>query len=261
MVTRRLIAVLLFFMSAAAAYAQIRIISREKLDSVSNPALAADAAALKFDVVKIVAEPMNEDDAPKLFRFPFRNVSDSDIRISRVVSTCSCASVRCDRTEVAPGQQAEVLLTYDPKGHPGRFERKVFIYTGSDTRPSAILRLAVDVSAGADDASLFPVSLGRIRTRSTQVKVNAAAKSVERLRFLNVSGSPLRLQCDEMMLPSCLSFRSEPETVGPSEEGDIVIVFDPEEYARGPRRDEMKIILNGMDIPPSQSSITIKVEK
>lgn len=240
------------------ATAQVRIISREKLDSVSNPKLAPDASALEFDTKYIVAEPINEDDRPESFVYRFRNISDRTVKISRVVSTCSCAPARCDRQEVRPGETAEVNVTYHPKGHPGRFERKVFLYTEGNRQPSAILRLSVQVSSGSDLTAQYPVDMGHIRLRNKEVRVCEGFKSVERLVFLNVSDSPIALKCEEMLLPECIEFRTEPQLVAPSEEGQLVITFDPSEYKTGKR--ELQVILKGLGLPPSQSSIKVNVE-
>ena len=126
----RLISLLCFLLICPlAAPAQVRIISREKLDSVSNPKLAPNSNALEFDKLHITAEPMTEDDSPESFTYTFRNKSQSSLTISRIVSTCSCVQATCDRKEVAPGEYATVKVIYNPKGHPGNFERKIFVYT------------------------------------------------------------------------------------------------------------------------------------
>lgn len=241
--------------------AQIRVISREKLDSVSNPPLAENAAMLSFDRRYIKAEPMNEDDAPKQFTYKFRNVSDAPIHIRQIVSSCSCAPARCDRQVVYPGNETNVTVTYHPEGHPGRFERKIFLYTEDYTHPSAILKLAVEVNSGSDPSGLYKEDMAKIRLRSRDVKVAAARSSVERLRFLNVSGADMRLEADGMLLPKCLQFRTEPEVVEDGKEGDIVITFDSDKYSKGRPMQSMNIVLKDMGLPPSQSSIRVIVEK
>ena len=135
-----------------AASAQMKMVSKEKLESVSNPALSEDSAAFSFDARHIKAEPMNEDDTPVVFRYRFRNVSDKTLKIGRIASTCSCASASCPVSAVAPGESSEILVRYDPKGHPGRFERRIFVYTDNDSEPAAVpeqLREAERVGAAA----------------------------------------------------------------------------------------------------------------
>lgn len=255
-----LIVLLSILASASDLSAQIKIVRREVLDSISNPALASNASCLKFDKVEIKAEPMQENDAPETFIYSFRNTSDSPVKIDRVVSTCTCAKAECNKETVGPGQEASVRLTYYPKGHPGTFERKVFVYTDGHKAPSAILRLKVNVSSGDDLSGLYSIQMGKIRLRADQIRFSPGKKGVGRLAFLNISGAPLKLQCDANFLPSCLEFRTEPQIVQDGEEGEIVISFDPERYSEGSRRRQMPVILQSMGVPPSQSTIKVTVE-
>lgn len=241
---------------AICAQAQIMIVPREKLDAVNNPRLSKDAASLKFETVFIEAEPMGEDDGIKTFVFPFKNVGQDTISVKRLVSTCSCASAVCTVGSLLPGDSAEVTVKYNPKGHPGAFERKIFLYTDDCPSPAAILRLSVKVERGSDLAGLYPVSMGNIRVRTKEVVVHKDSKTTVRCVFANVSDKPLKLECERAMLPACLTVKSEPEIVSGGQEGEIVITYDP---AKGSPRAKMPIMLKGLGVPPSQSTITVTV--
>jgi hypothetical protein len=243
--------------SAMTADAQLRMVSREKLQEVANPALSADSASLSFEQKHIIAEPMNEDDAPTSFAYRFTNVGKETVTIKRLVSTCSCASAVCPVKEVAPGASAEISVTYNPKGHPGKFERKIFVYTQDGNSPAVVLRLSVEVATGADLSQEWPVQMGSIRLRRSEVAFSAGAKGVEQLRFINLSGRPLALQCEENFLPECLSFRTEPKVVEDGAEGVIVISYDP---SLPGVRDSMNVILKGLGLPPTKSSITVRIK-
>lgn len=243
--------------SVMTADAQLRMVSREKLQEVANPALSADSASLSFEQKHIIAEPMNEDDAPTSFAYRFTNVGKETVTIKRLVSTCSCASAVCPVKEVAPGASAEISVTYNPKGHPGKFERKIFVYTQDGYAPAAVLRLSVEVATGADLSQEWPVQMGSIRLRRSEVAFSAGSKGVEQLRFINLSGRPLILQCEESFLPGCLSFRTEPEVVEDGAEGVIVISYDP---SLPGVRDSMNVLLKGLGLPPTKSSITVRIK-
>ena len=243
--------------SAMTADAQLRMVSREKLQEVANPALSADSASLSFEQKHIIAELMNEDDAPKTFVYRFTNVGKETLSIKRLVSTCSCASAVCAVKEVAPGASADISVTYNPKGHPGKFERKIFVYTQDGNSPAVVLRLSVEVATGADLSQEWPVQMGSIRLRRSEVAFSAGAKGVEQLRFINLSGRPLTLQCEESFLPDCLSFRTEPSVVEDGAEGVIVISYDP---SLPGARESVNVILKGLGLPPTKSSITVRIK-
>lgn len=244
--------------SALTAAAQLRMVSKEKLEQVSDPSHSADSAFLAFDTRHIVAEPMNEDDAPKTFVYRFTNVGLETMQIKRLVSSCSCAAAVCTVKEVAPGASAEISVRYNPAGHPGKFERKVFVYTQDGNDPSAVLKLSVDVSAGADLSGEWPVQMGSIRLRRSDVTFRAGEKAVETLRFINAGDRPVSLDVDRDFLPACLSVSMEQGQIASGEEGLIRIAFDP---ATSGARETMKVILKGLDLPPSQSSITIRIKQ
>lgn len=244
--------------SAATASAQIRIVPQDRLEEVSSPRLSVDSAALRFDVTHIVADPMNEDDAPQTFVYAFTNDGSEPLHIERLMSTCSCASATCSVKDVKPGQRAEIRVRYNPKGHPGRFDRKVFVYTQKGNAPAAVLRLSVDVTSGADLSAEWPVQMGPVRLRRSEVSFAGVGKAVETIRFINVGDKPVELQCETALLPGCLEFSTVPETVLPGAQGQIRIAFDP---SRPGIRETMKVILKGLGLPPSKSIITVMIKE
>lgn len=241
--------------SSLTADAQLRMIPKEKVEAVADPRLSPDSSALHFDTRHIVAEPMNEDDTPSTFVFRFENVGDRTLNIDRLVTTCSCASASIDKREVKPGEQAQIAVRYDPKGHPGRFERRVFVYTSGGNDPATVLKLTVDVANGKDLSGLWPVQMGAIRLRRSSVDFVQGEKAVEKLRFINLSGKPLKLQCEEAFLPECLKFESE--MVDDGQEGEIVMTYDP---SKPGAREQMKVILKGLGLPPTKATITVNLK-
>ena len=245
--------IVVWALAAVSASAQMRIIPREKVEAVSNPRLSADSASLVFETRHIVSDPMTEDEAPKTFIYRFENVGDRDVEIVRLVSTCSCATATCSVKSVAPGASAEISVKYYPKGHLGRFERRVFVYTQEGNDPSAVLRLSVDVASGSDLSTEWPIQMGGIRLRRSEVTFTPGKKAVETISFINLTGKNLKLECETMFLPECFGFSATPVDNGA--EGAITITYDPDKPGV---RDNVKLILKGLGLPPSQSSITIK---
>ena len=240
--------------STMTAVAQLRIIPKEKIANVANPRLSADSLALDFDTRHIVAQPMSEDDAPVTFVYTFTNVSGQPLEILRLMSTCSCVNATASKRHVLPGEKAEISVRYNPAGHPGKFERRVFVYTTDGNDPAAVLKLTVDVANGSDISGIWPVQLGPIRMRRSDVEFVKGQKAVEKLRFINLSGKSVRLECEDAFMPECLAFRTEPQVVEDGQEGEIIITYDP---SKPGAKQQMKVILKGLNLPPSRSSITI----
>ena len=249
-----LILALLSFFNGAEA--QIKIVPREQLEAKANPKHSPDSAWLKFDSRHLDGGQINEDDAPVIFRYPFVNQGKEVVSIKRLVSTCSCAVAVCDKKEVGPGDSAQITLTYDPKGHPGTFLRRVFVYTREGTSPAAILSLGVTVGHKEDYSTVFQHQMGDIRLRRKEVSFKEGVKAVEKIPFINLSGKPLQLECDKAMLPSCLQFSVEPKVIQDREEGEIIITFIPSEWKASAR---MAVMLKNLGVAPSRSSILVNV--
>ena len=247
----------LLVMSAMTSGAQIRIVPREALDAVASPRLSRDSSSLDFDVRHIVAGSVRNDDSPVTFKVEMTNVGEEAIEVLKVQTTCSCVSAVTGQNLLAPGAMTTLTVRYDPKGHLGRFEHKIFVYTRPGNAPSAVLRLSVDVEDGSDISGSYQERMGKIAMRSRNITFIKDRKAVEVLKFVNLSGKDLKLECESMFLPDCISFESRPAVTGPGKEGEIVITYDP---SLGTSADHVRLILKNLGVQPSQSTIIITIE-
>ena len=237
--------------------AQIQVLSRAELENVENPALSEDASNLKFKAESIVADEMTEDGGIKSFTYTFKNAGTDTIHINRLVTSCSCAVASYKAKSIAPGKEGEITVKYNPKGHPGRFDRKIFVYTGEYKTPAAILRLKVNVEVGADISGTYQVSMGRLRLRRSEITFRRGEKAIEKSLCINVSDAPLKIACNKYLLSPALKFTAQPEVLQPGQEGTIVVEYDP---SVAEDRNELLIMLNGLGVPPSQSVIKVKLK-
>lgn len=125
------------------AMAQIKILPKERIDSIANPPLAPNAGNVAFERENIIAAFTLSDQEPRTFEYKFVNKGTSSIVITRLVSTCSCAKAEYDKRVIKPGERGVIRLMYSPEGRIGTNVRRVFVYTGENTQPSAVLRLEV----------------------------------------------------------------------------------------------------------------------
>lgn len=243
--------------SSADALAQIRILSREALEAVDSPRLSRDSSSLALADRHIKAAPMCEDASPATFRTEISNAGDRPVDIRRISTTCSCVTASAGKTRLMPGEKTMLTVKYDPRGHIGMFDHKVFIYTMPGNAPAAYLSLSVNVESGSDKSGLYQVLMGGIRLRSSEVLFRAGERAVETLNFINLSGRPLKLECEEIFLPADLKFETRPEVVEDGGEGVMVITYDPS--GEIPRK-EVPLILKGLGVAPSKATVKIRFE-
>ena len=244
-------------LTCQSASAQIKVLSRERLEEVSSPRLSQDSASLAFDTRFIKAEPVREDGQPAVYRYEVENVSGTDVEIKRIHTTCSCVTATSGQNVLKPGDKTHITVRHDPKGRLGRSEYRIFIYTLPGTSPSAILRLSTEVESRGDRSDLYQIQMGSIRLRSSQVRFSSGQESVEILKFLNTGSSPLKLECETMFLPRNITFETLPRVTGPGEEGEIIVRYRPQEEDAGK---EIPLILKGLGVSPGKSTIKISIE-
>jgi len=256
MICARIISVLLVvFAVAYPAGAQIRIIPKERLDSIANPPLAENSAYIRFREEFIDAGIVEEDSGNHVFRYEFCNKGCETVRISRLVSTCSCLSVTCPDPELASGESGMIEARYNPKGHPGRFERRIFVYTDDNSSPTAVLKLAIHVENADNRSASFPIQMGTVRVKKREIDFGRSVSSSESIRFLNLTGKSLELKCDTDLLPGCLSVEIKPGMVPDGEEGEIVVSYDAGMSL--PVSGKAMIVFKGLGVPPSQSALIV----
>lgn len=104
---------------------------------------------MSFGTRSIDLGTVSEDSAMVTASVEWKNTGDSPVAVLMAKTTCSCLAVEYDRTPVPPGGTGRMVLTYYPKGHPGKIDRKVFVYAGLEASgPDAVLYECRGFAAG-----------------------------------------------------------------------------------------------------------------
>lgn len=243
--------------AARPARGQFHIVPRERLDSMAQPALAHGAQAMRFDRTRIETGAIGEDDGPKSFVFTWRNTGDKPLVITRVKTTCGCAVPTCGKRPVKPGETDSVTVTYHPKGHPGRFVRKIFIFTQlAGNAPSATLELAGEVIPSARPTYAYPHARGNLLLKQEEIRIEGTRPQVETIECLNGGNDTLRVRIDTRILPPCVRARFAPEALPPGGVGELTVRFDP---AAGKAPGRIPLFLRGLGLQPGQSTVMVRI--
>ena len=243
--------------AALPVQAQWHTVSRSRLDSLANPPMAEGREAMAFERTTVTAEPIEEDGGAKSYTFSWRNEGRTPLVITRVKSTCGCAVASYDRQPVAAGAEGTVTVTYHPKGHPGAFSQRIFLFTQlDDTRPTAILTLAGEVIPSTRPTYAYPHAKGALLLKRDEVAFAASRKGVESIECLNGGKDTLRISVDTLLLPPCLKAVFAPAALAPDGIGELTIRFDPS-AGRAPQR--MPVLLRGLGLPPAEGSVTVRI--
>lgn len=99
--------------------------------------------------------------------FKFVNEGSEPIRVLDARATCGCTRPDIPKQAIAPGDTAEIKVTYLAQGRPGRFSKNIYVRTSD--KPSEQRTLVVKgtvIGASATLASRFPVQAGPMKMRS-----------------------------------------------------------------------------------------------
>ena len=124
-----------------------------------------------------------------------------------------------------------------------------------DNLSAADIVFLTNVENTMDGAGQYPISMGGINLKRNIVRFKKGVAATESIGFVNMSGRSLKFDCDRALLPDCLRFYAEP--VRPMKEGVIKISYDPSVPVNA---DELVILLQGLGLPPSKSSIKVIME-
>ena len=248
---------------AQVAVRDMRGLTREQIDSIVHPTVAPDGAHLiRADHLSLELGTLAETDAPVSRTFTLTNVSDKALRITRVHTTCGCTAATFDTTAIAPNGTTQVVLTYNPKNRPGTIDTDAFVYfEGQGNRPLVRLSLYGEVT-DSDVWSHLPYTMGALRVKrstATFSELPATGKPSVRIPCANSGNKALRLT--SRMLPSYASFRTEPETIAPGTEADLVITIDVAKLPKQKGDLQFPLLIEGIGTRPSERTIQVIIEK
>jgi hypothetical protein len=89
------------------------------------------------------------NDSPVSEVFEVRNVGRGKLEITGVSTSCGCTTATVNKRQLAPGEMAELLVTYDPQAHDGatgQFMRIVYVRTDDPDVSEVTLTIRVTVA-------------------------------------------------------------------------------------------------------------------
>ena len=242
---------------------QQRNLTREQIDSIVHPVLHVEAAKILYaDNSSYDLGKMSESDSPVSRTFRLRNVSNESQRIVRVRTSCGCTAAAFDSTLIAPGEDAVITLTYNPKNRPGTIDVDAFVYVESnDRQPMARLSLYGEV-IDDDLWRHLPQSMGTLRLKRKEVRFTelpAKGKTTMRILCANSGVKPLKLT--SRILPPYASLHTEPSVIPPGEEADLVITIDVDRLPSTEGNICTSLIVEGVGGKPSERTLQLMIEK
>lgn len=159
--------------------------------------------------------------------FRFVNEGTESVRVLDARATCGCTRPEVPKEAVAPGDTAEVKVTYLAQGRPGRFSKNIYVRTSD--KPSEQRTLVVRgtvIGASATLASRYPVAAGPMKMRSATVGFGDVARGKLRTQFIEVyNQSEDTLRPKLLGVPPFIDVNITPAEVLPGEQAQLAFTL------------------------------------
>lgn len=111
------------------------------LSVVSATAQEPKGADIEFQTTVVDFGSIEQDGGKQLMRLSFTNTGDVPLVVTEVRTSCSCMSVKYERTKIEPSERGVLTITLDPaKALKGQYYRVMQVFS---TAKSGTKRITV----------------------------------------------------------------------------------------------------------------------
>ena len=255
-IARAIFLILVATAVTTSALAQIRIIPREKRDSVSNPPTLSPSDIQFPNGRQIHFGTMAEAEGVQTRRIEWRNNGNETITVTRITTSCGCVRCHCEPQSVEGGKNGTFVICYNPKGEFGVMRNRAFVYTNRSAQiPTVILDIDGTVMASSKQNCDYPHVIGGLLLRNREIVIDASKGEQEvRIACINSGKTALTPQIDPLLSSPMLTLRSTPATLQSGEQGEIIIRYTPTSSAPTA---PLRLFIENRNLPPRDREIKI----
>lgn len=190
-----------------------------------------------------------EEAGRQTFDFLVTNTGTQPLVIQNVVASCGCTTPEWTKQPIPAGGNGKVTAIYDPKDHPGVFNKTLSVYTNSKPEVVVLVIKGEVVPHEKTLEELFVFAVGPVRFESNHLAFTNVKKTEKKMRvmqLINTSSAPVKVEFDG--LPAHLTLKSNPETLKPGQKGLVEGTYDGTKNAAwGNVNDIVKLKINGVN--------------
>lgn len=103
--------------------------------------------------------------------FYFKNTGDAPLTITRVQASCGCTKPEWTQTPVEPGEEGVIIITYNPKGRLGNFNKSATVYTNEENgyKRHKLTITGVVVEKPSDPLATYTDTIGGVGIEKTDL--------------------------------------------------------------------------------------------
>lgn len=194
----------------------------------------------------------DEDTKKKTAYFRFINTGDEPVAVVGATATCGCTVPKFSDTPTEPGDTAEIEVSYDPSGRPGRFSKQVYVRTSASPERVKLTLQGTVIGSPQTINGRYPVSIGPLKLSAGAAMMGRVYPGHTKMHYVdgyNMSNDTLSPVI--VSKPAYIDVRTVPEKVGPGE----MVTLNFEFLKDAPSL--WGILTDSVMISPSQGEIAV----
>lgn len=185
-------------------------------------------SALQFSTYSYDIGHIREDGGKVQSLFTATNISDKEIYITNITTSCGCTSASYTKDAVAPNGTFELAVQFDPYNRPGRIDKHIFVTTSDSERVITLLLKGYVQERERTIDELYPFDMGEgLRLRSNFHAfgyIEHGNTAEEHIGYINTSQRTLSISIEHIEQSGLLSI-NYPETIPAGATGDITLCY------------------------------------
>ncbi len=163
--------------------------------------------------------------------FTIRNAGRGDLLIKAVHTSCGCTAAKPTKAKLAPGESADLAVTFDTRFEKGHRSRMITVYTNDPANPAAILTMEGEIKVVLE-ALPSEVNFGTVRRATEQTR---------QVKLVYTGEGPFKLQSISNASPNIKVTAAPAKDGGP---GQVIEVSLLKGMPTGPFYDSVQLVTN-----------------
>jgi hypothetical protein len=194
---------------------------------------------------------IGENDGYAEHIFKFKNTGDAPLTVNRVLASCGCTRPEWTETPVEPGEEGIIIITFNPKGRLGNFNKSATVYTNEDNgykRHKLVIRGDV-VEKPSDPFVTYIDTVGGVGIEAKNLiykNFNPAKTNRKAMYIKNYNAETVYFSWENV--PEYISVNA-PESLKADWPGEISVIIDGTKTTekKGRTKDSFKWIIKNQD--------------
>jgi len=206
---------------------------------------------------------INEADGRVTTVFAFKNEGATPLVLSNVRASCGCTTPKWTKEPIAPGEQGNITVTYNPNGRPGRFQKTITVTSNATEATTKLYIKGEVIPKAAQPTESYPIKMGSLSLKSKGLNFGNVMNDtilIKTIDYANLSKDTITLSCSskDAYLYASASMEKPELVILPGQKGSLHVRLDaPASMIYGPLHSSIYLVINGKEVRTDDMSLSI----